>query len=476
MTDTDDDGRRAVAGLPVTLRDLLGAPDLQLACASGEDRLDLPVRWSHTTELLDPASYLRGGELVCTIGTSLTTVEACERFTTSAAGANAAGICFGVGDVHDEVPPALVSACARLGLPLLVAPLGVPFMAISEHLAQRRVEAESATGERGSQLLAELLAHVRRHASAQELMELAVETLGGSLDLLEGDRPIHRSVGRGVASEDLEVSATTDDVTLIWRGAGARPSASLLASLVRVLDVARHERDVEQDLRRERTGQLLSLVGDRLADPAALDIVISESGLSTTGLVFSVWPAGAARVLASSFATAVALGETPSATVAVSGSETEVRSIALALGVVCGLSRTVVPAESARGISEARAAFELARARGGCVGPEGLTSLEGLLAQQPPERLRPFVDQLLEPLLASDHHRRTDYITTLATFLALDGSLTATARAQFLHVNTVRHRLERIRDLTGRDPLAFNDRVAFAIAMWSRRSSAGRTQ
>ena len=470
------DERRAVAELPVTLRDLLAASELQLACASGEDDLDLPVRWSHTTELLDPSPYLRGGELVCTIGTSLTTADACETFTASAAGASAAGVCFGVGDVHDQVPPALVSACARLGLPLLVAPLGVPFMAISEYLAQRRVEAESATGERSSRLLAELLAHVRRQASTQELMELAVETLGGSLDLFVGDQLIQRSVGREVAADTMKVAATTEDVTLTWRGAGARPSPSLLASLVRVLDVARHERDVEQDLRRERTGQLLSLVGDHLADPGALDSVITEAGLATTGLVFSVWPAGAARVLASSFIAPVALGETPSATVAVSNNDAEVRSVALALGVVCGLSRTVVPGESARGIGEARAAFELARARGGCVGPEGLTNLEGLLAQQPPERLKPFVDQLLEPLLASDRHRRTDYVSTLATFLALDGSLTATARAQFLHVNTVRHRLERIKDVTGRDPLVFNDRVAFAIAMWSRRSSAWTTQ
>jgi DNA-binding PucR family transcriptional regulator len=113
---------------------------------------------------------------------------------------------------------------------------------------------------------------------------------------------------------------------------------------------------------------------------------------------------------------------------------------------------------------------------GGCVGPEGLTSLEGLLAQQPPERLQPFVDQLLEPLLGSDRRRRTDYVTTLATFLERDGSLTATARVHFLHVNTVRHRLERIKELTGRDPLVFNDRVAFAIAMWSRRSATGRTE
>lgn len=473
MTRRDDD-RLGEPEPSVTLRDLLAVPALQLALVSGLDGLEARVRWSHTTELLDPSPYLRGGELVCTIGTSLTSDEACRTFTTSAAAANVAGICFGLGDVHDEVPTGLSIACEQLGLPLLVAPLGAPFMAISEHLVQRRIEDEFATGERGSRLLADLLAQVRRHASTQELIDRAVQVMGGRLDLLDGDQSIVRSVGPGATGDDPGVRATTGAVTLIWRGAGARPAPSLLASLVRVLDVARHERDIEQDLRRERIGQLLSLVGDRLADPAALDAAISEAGLSSTGLVFSLWPAGAARVLASSFQMPVALGETPSATVAVTGSDTEVRSVAQALGVVCGLSRTVVPGDSARGISEARAAFELARVRGGCVGPEGLTSLEGLLAQQPPERLQPFVDQLLEPLLASDRTRHTDYVATLATFLERDGSLTATARAQFLHVNTVRHRLERMRDLTGRDPLVFNDRVAFAIATWARRSSAGR--
>ena len=108
------------------------------------------------------------------------------------------------------------------------------------------------------------------------------------------------------------------------------------------------------------------------------------------------------------------------------------------------------------------------------VGPAGLLSLEGLLEQQPAARLEPFVDQLVGPLLASDADRGTEHIATLRSFLATNGSLQATAREQYLHVNTVRHRLARVRDLTGRDPLVFADRVALAIALWAydRRAPA----
>jgi hypothetical protein len=312
---------------------------------------------------------------------------------------------------------------------------------------------------------------VRLQASTAELLDLVAEQLGGRWELGEGDRHLE-SGGRADAAGG-EVSTVTaesrDGTTLTWTGSGTAPSATLLETLARVLGVARHERDVEQDLRRERTGQLLSLVADRLASPSSLADTLAGAGLPTDALVFSVWPPGASRVLASAVSDVpLVLGETPSATVAITLSADAGRATADRLGIACGLSRPVSLAESARGLGEARAAFAIARrGGGGCVGPEGLTSLDGLLVQQPPDRLRPFVDQLLRPLLASDTNRRTSYVRTLSTFLRCDGSLTATAREEFLHVNTVRHRLERVRELTGRDPLVFDDRVALAIALWA---------
>ncbi len=454
----------------VSLAELLAAPELRLTCCSGADRLDRAVRWAHTTELLDPGQYLRGGELVCTVGSSLLDDDACARFALAVASAGGSGVCFGVGDVHDEVPPSLVDACQAHDLPLLLAPMGAPFIAVSEYLANRRVEAETAAGERSDLLLAGLLGGVRAHATPAELLHLASTSLGGRLSLSDGDRVLHSS---GPEEPDdprlltLEVSAP-DGTVLTWRGDGPPPTPALLATLVRVLDVARHERDVEQDLHRERVGQLLALVGERLADPSALAPALTAAGLAKADVVFSVWPSGAARVLAATLSTSTAvLGETPAAAVAVTSSAERVREAAAALGLPCGVSRSMAFSDAARGIGEARAAFELARRHGGCVGPEGLTSLEGLLEQQPFERLRPFIDQLIAPLVVSDEQRGTAHVRTLRTYLAHDGSLAMTAKSEFLHVNTVRHRLERVRELTGRDPQAFSDRVALAIGLWA---------
>jgi DNA-binding PucR family transcriptional regulator len=356
-----------------TLADLVGEASLELQCAYPAAGLDRPVRWAHSTELLDPSPYLSGGELVCTVGTAVTGDETARRFVDAVAAVGASGICFGTGDVHDSVPEALLAACRAHALPLLVAPLGRPFMAISEWIADRRADAD---------------AHAR--------------------------------------------------------------TAELRAA--------------------ERTGELITLVAERLAAPAALEPLATAAGLTAYALVFSAWPAGAVRRLTQALAGVAALfGETPALAFVVTSSDAPLRRASAELSLPCGFSRTVPLAESSRALAEARAAFDLAQRRhDGPVGPEGLATLEGLLAQQPPDRLAPFVDRLLEPLLRSDRDRRTHYVPTLRAFLAHNASLIDTARAQYLHVNTVRHRLERVRDLTGCNPLEATARTDLMIALWAR--------
>ena len=241
-------------------------------------------------------------------------------------------------------------------------------------------------------------------------------------------------------------------------------------------EVALREHDVEAALRRERVGQLLLLVGDRMLDPAALVPQLEEAGLGLGSLVVSAWPGGAAPLLLSRLRPAL-VGEAPGITLAVTSSAGEVAPTAAALTVPCGYGSALPLGRLSQGISQARAALELAATHGGSMGPEGLTTLEGLLEQQPRGRLEPFADQLMTPLVASDRGHGTHHVDTLRAFLRHDGSLQQTAREQYLHVNTVRHRLARVHELTGRNPLVFADRVALAIALWTldrRTSSASR--
>ncbi|MFG1922097.1 PucR family transcriptional regulator [Cryptosporangium sp. NPDC048952] len=457
-----------------TLADLLAEPALDLHCAYDAGRRDGTVRWAHTTELLDPSPYLTGGELVCTVGTAFTDDDAVRRFVASVSAVGASGICFGAGDVHVSVPDALLDACREHALPLLVAPLGRPFMAISEWVADRRAgEAHARTDA----LTAELLAGLRRHQPVEVLLETCTTRLGGEFTLHEdgaaalpvppGAAPV-APLAACDAAEVAAAAASVEGLTLRWNGPGPAPEASFLTTLVRLIAVARHERDIETDLRRERTGELVTLVAERLAAPIALSPLVHAAGLTPDDLVFSIWPSGAVRLLAASLGSETALlGETPTTAFVVTSSVALLRRGSDELGLPCGYSRSVPLADSSRALTEARAAFDLAQRHGGAVGPEGLTTLEGLLAQQPPDRLAPFVDRLLEPLLRSDRDRRTHYVPTLRAFLAHNVSLIETARAQFLHVNTVRHRLERIRELTGCDPFHAGERTDLVIALWA---------
>lgn len=461
--------RAPTAALP-TLRDLLDTDRLRLHLVSSpEQALNRRIRWVHSTELPDPSRYLRGGELVCTVGASLLDPASCRRFVDELAAVDAAGMCFGVGDVHQQTPEAIVATCQARGVPLIEVPHGVRFLALSEYLAEHRIAAESEISARGERLVAQLLAAVRRGAELGELATAAAITLGGSLHV-----HIDGTVVEAGSGDGNRVEATLgESVVVRWEGAGEPPGVDLLTQIGRVLDVASYEHETERRRQRERIGQLFGLVADALADVSALLPTLEHAGLGAGDLMVSAWPAGTGQLLAARLPEAL-IAEAPDAAFAVARDPGAVRAAAENLALACGYGSSVLVSDLARSIAEARACLALARRYGRVVGPHELTSLEGLLEQQPRNRLDPFVSQLVLPLAEHDRRHRGQLLDTLRTFLRLDGSLQETARSLYLHVNTVRHRFGRIRDLTGRDPLVFDDRVALAIALWAFDRNARR--
>lgn len=89
-----------------------------------------------------------------------------------------------------------------------------------------------------------------------------------------------------------------------------------------------------------------------------------------------------------------------------------------------------------------------------------------LLLASVPERVRwSFRDRLLGPLEEYDTDRRADLVHTLEMFLACSGSWSRTATRLHVHVNTLRYRIRRIEELTGRDLGTLEDRVDFFLAL-----------
>ncbi|MFF7155030.1 PucR family transcriptional regulator ligand-binding domain-containing protein [Streptomyces sp. NPDC008139] len=134
-----------------------------------------------------------------------------------------------------------------------------------------------------------------------------------------------------------------------------------------------------------------------------------------------------------------------------------------------GVSAAVQSAEGLRGaLEEARHARRVAAARPGrvCVaGHEELASHVLLLPFVPDDVRRAFTARLLDPLRAYDRRHRADLIPTLEAFLECDGSWTRCATRLHLHVNTLRYRIGRIEQLTGRDLSRLEDKLDFFLAL-----------
>ena len=135
---------------------------------------------------------------------------------------------------------------------------------------------------------------------------------------------------------------------------------------------------------------------------------------------------------------------------------------ALAAGVTA-LGGALQEAGSARRLAALRGPAAVAVVTSGEV-----ASHELLLATVPAGVLRSFRERLLGPLLAYDDRHRGELLPTLREFLACSGSWNGCAAAMHVHVNTVRYRIRRIEELTGRDLSRLDDQVDFFLALQIR--------
>jgi hypothetical protein len=133
---------------------------------------------------------------------------------------------------------------------------------------------------------------------------------------------------------------------------------------------------------------------------------------------------------------------------------------------VAALSGALNEAQSARRLATIRAAAAPAPVPAVCVvTSDEVASHELLLASVPGSVLRSFRDRLLGPLLAYDERHRAELLPTLREFLACSGSWNACAARMYVHVNTVRYRIRRVEELTGRDLSCLDDQVDFFLAL-----------
>jgi sugar diacid utilization regulator len=515
----------------VLLSDLLQLDELRLQVRAFDRGLDRPIRWVHTTELIDPSLYLQGGELILTTGVWRKRSDDEKRFVASLVRANACGLVYGLPKPNARMLPGLVSECERNELPLLEASYELPFMSISQAFVG------SLTDERQQALLRA----IRRNDHFVRL----VAGGGGSaaiLGVLARDHELSSwLLGRGGRVIEASTRPSAEEVRVAW---GAFTEASSLP-IEFSLPLDKRGSVFAVVAAGHVTGYLVVLKGLSTLNPeerTSVDQALSFLGLESMRLhaeralsarfareLLDLITHGEARAgeIASRLrafgldpdaplAMMVALvpdadanqrdraadltewffaerdipavtpmaGDEVIAILSLSNQHGQLRELAEELAdtlaselapqrVGLGVGAPVQePVKLRRCVVEARHAARLA-ARGES-NPTVATSDEIgshslLLAMYEEDLLQTFHAALLGPLLAYDARRGTELVHTLDVFLETTGRWQEAATRLKVHVNTLRYRVGRIEALSGRRLDTMENRVDFYLALRSAK-------
>jgi purine catabolism regulator len=218
---------------------------------------------------------------------------------------------------------------------------------------------------------------------------------------------------------------------------------------------------------------VLGIAGDgRTASPSvegALWSALREEAMPA--LVASVGPLACALVQGSGDEELFALGERVAA--AAEGELTD--------HVRVGIGRSVPVLDARRSFHEARCALEalafgVAGSDGNGSSPEharvatykDLGSFQLLLSLQDDEALRLFCDSILGPIEASEGPYGGELMRSLEAFIEENGQWERAARRLYCHRHTLRYRIRRVEELTGRNLGSARDRIEFWLALRGR--------
>jgi purine catabolism regulator len=97
-----------------------------------------------------------------------------------------------------------------------------------------------------------------------------------------------------------------------------------------------------------------------------------------------------------------------------------------------------------------------------------LGSFQLLLSLQDTDALRLFCDTLLSPIESGEGHYGGELMRSLEAFIECNGQWESAAKRLYCHRHTLRYRIRKIEELTGRDLASARDRIEFWLALRGR--------
>ncbi|ONI84288.1 hypothetical protein ALI144C_15960 [Actinosynnema sp. ALI-1.44] len=488
----------------MNLGTLLNAPDLGLELRVGTDVADRPITRVFTATLRDPRRFLTGGELVLSGMEWWPKPEDSDAFVAGLAQAGVTALGAGTAEAGGILPQHVVDACERHKLPLLVVPVHISFATISERVILG-LAAERATPnlDRHRRLVAAvtsgggLSALVGAGATEVGADCWVISAAGRVVEGTDELRDVPALVKHALRSERMPVVAggfsvyatTTKQRPLGWflvvagdHRTWPTERQEVAAEFATLVELERSRLDEARRIENRAAQPLLRLVLSEQATPNEIQSRLSATELDGTEIVTVSASGTAASVLddlLSAFDGPALVGTVDDEVFGLLGTphpiaadlKDMVRTMQPALGrggLVLGLGRCPDATGLRAAVLQARYARKLAERSPGRVavmaGDEVASHLL-LLAAVPDELRRSFRNQIIGPLSAYDETHKSELTRTLRVFLEHSGSWTQAAAELHVHVNTLRYRITRITELTGRDPGRFGDRVDLYLAL-----------
>ena len=478
----------------LTVRDIATMTELELTVAAGVDGLTNGVSWLHVSELADPTPFLEGGEFLLTTGLGVGELGTSQRaYVRKLAKHGLAGLGFGIGFGFPDVPAPLVEEANKLAFPVLAVPYDVPFVAITKaaftHLANEQLEQQT----RALAVHERLAEAVIRGRGLQALLAVVCNHLDCSLALVdEHGRVVSERHGRRQASFDeaLELPVVAGgDVATLWAAREGRPFGEYDRL---VLHHGQTALAFELSRRRAVSSAELRLAGDLLEDLEDERLDDRETGRRMAA--FGLEPAGSYAALLAAPRNGET-GEHVRREVAAELDRRRVQYLSAARrdraaflveaadeAEVIGLAEQIVeagpharvgvgrPAHGrglGRSLLEARAALDAST--GDVASYRDLGSLE-LLLSLTDAALEAFVARVLGP--AGGNGRLMD---SLAALLDSGCRWSDAAEQLGVHRHTLRYRMERLREQTGRHPDDPDQRMELWLAVKARQALGARS-
>lgn len=507
--------------MAIRLADVLTHPTLTAAdpvlraAAAAATRTQL--RWIHSSEVLDIAPLLGGGELLLTGGEALALASEERRinYIRELAERGVAALAIETGHALPSIPSSMVAAAEEAGLPLIELRKVVPFvgvmqainsMLVSESVSQlqRADEAshamavELAHGGSLDRILSVLAGITQAEVTLTSISGATLasatygqaESGGGAVAGAapqERPRPIHIDVPvRGILSARLVLQIAADGDSNLARTAGNRSVDILALALLQRMSPGLKEvaaaallRAIDSGSQTWRLQQLAATAGIPASAPLVAVVVRSDISQRVRASVEQLL---SRRAQAS--ATYVDNAELLAVTVlpddAPKAGRDELLARLRALPTLAGTLTAVGPlaagiSEAPWALAEAKLTLELAGGPGQSQAGAGGThtsvidseafALERFAVQSlAADQRRSFVRRQLGALLDHDAQRHSQLLRTLATWLDSGCSTAQAARELHVERQSMHQRLQRIFELCGGDPRVTGRLAALHLA------------